>query len=107
MHRAKKTDQTFKLLGCSFPSFMIYLESRFEPGMSWENYGVKGWHIDHIMPCLMFDLSKPEHQKVCFHFSNMQPMWAHDNHAKTKKPAEYLSGFLKLSSSVQVTDRAQ
>jgi hypothetical protein len=77
----KKTSQTLTLLGCPLPSFMLYLESKFEAGMTWENYGE--WHIDHIMPCAIFDLTQPEHQKRCFHFSNMQPLWAQDNRRKS------------------------
>jgi hypothetical protein len=76
-----KTSRTFDLLGCSLPSFMIYLESKFEIGMAWGNYGK--WHIDHIMPCAIFDLTKVDHQKRCFHFSNMQPLWAVDNRRKS------------------------
>ena len=78
-----KCANTKQLLGCSIENFKIYLESKFEPGMSWENYG--RWHIDHIMPCSIFDLTKLDHQKRCFHFSNMQPMWAVDNFRKGKR----------------------
>jgi ribosomal protein S20 len=80
-----KSGRTIELLGCGIADFKIYLESRFEPGMSWQNYGRTGWHIDHIMPCAIFDLRRPEHQKRCFHFSNMQPMWAHRNLKKASK----------------------
>jgi hypothetical protein len=80
-----KSESTRKLLGCSIPDFKIYIESKFEPGMSWENYGREGWHIDHIMPCAIFDLSKPEHRKRCFHFSNLQPLWAEENRSKHDK----------------------
>lgn len=73
-----------KLIGCSIEDFWIYLESKFEPGMTRENYG-KVWHIDHIMPCAIFDLTKPEHQKRCFHFSNLQPLFAEDNRRKSDK----------------------
>jgi hypothetical protein len=71
-------------LGCSLEDFKIYLESRFEPGMTWKNYGAV-WHIDHIMPCAIFDMTKPEHVKRCFHFSNMQPMFAKENLCKRAK----------------------
>lgn len=77
----KKTSQTLALLGCPLPSFMFYLESKFEVGMTWANYGE--WHIDHIMPCAIFDLTQLDHQKRCFHFSNMQPLWAGDNRRKS------------------------
>ena len=45
----------------------------------WDNYGQKGWVIDHILPCCSFDLSKPEEQRKCFHYSNLQPLWESDN----------------------------
>ena len=80
---ATKTAQTLILLGCSLESFRLYLESRFESGMTWENYGQ--WHIDHIMPCAIFDLTNTEHQRRCFHFSNMQPLWAIDNWRKSDR----------------------
>lgn len=79
-----KARKSMDLLGCSVPDFILYLESKFETGMSWENYG-KGpgkWEIDHIIPCALFDLTREEHQKRCFHFSNQQPMWALDNQKK-------------------------
>ena len=87
--RSYKNNRTVDLLGCSIESFKIYLESLFEPGMSWENHG-RGrgktvWHIDHIIPCALFDLSKIEHQKRCFHFSNLQPLWAEENLRKSNK----------------------
>ncbi len=78
----QKSGSALKLLGCSLDDFRIYIESRWEIGMTWENYGKHGWHFDHIMPCAIFDLSKPDHQKRCFHFSNIQPMWANDNWCK-------------------------
>lgn len=78
----KKLD-TMSLLGCDIKSFMIYIESKFQEGMSWENYGVDTWHLDHIKPCSLFQLEDKEDQKKCFHFSNYQPLWAADNLAKS------------------------
>jgi hypothetical protein len=75
----KKSNSTINLLGCSIRKAKKYLESKFQPGMSWDNYGYYGWHIDHIRPCASFDLSKPEEQKACFHYSNLQPLWWYDN----------------------------
>lgn len=79
---ASKISKTVELLGCSIQEFRVYLESKFESGMTWENYGYRGWHIDHIKPCAMFDLTKKEDQQKCFHYSNMQPLWAKDNMSK-------------------------
>ncbi len=77
--------KTIEILGCSLDNFIIYLESLWQVGMSWDNYGRNGWNVDHIMPCAIFDLTKPEHQKRCFHFSNLQPMWEFDNCSKRDK----------------------
>lgn len=80
-----KSASTIELLGCTVPELMKYLESRFSPGMSWENHGIHGWHIDHIKPCASFDLADPEQQRECFHYSNLQPLWAADNLIKGSK----------------------
>lgn len=59
------------------------LEQQFTEGMTWENYGE--WHVDHIRPCVSFDLSIPEQQQECFHYTNLQPLWAKDNLQKSDK----------------------
>jgi hypothetical protein len=70
-----KSESTLKLLGCNVVSLRTHLESKFLPTMSWNNYGTL-WHIDHILPCASFDLSDAEQQKKCFHYSNLQPLFA-------------------------------
>jgi len=72
-----KSKRTEVLVGCSIEELKNYIEKRFEDGMSWCNYGK--WHIDHIVPCNSFDLIKESEQRKCFHFSNLQPLWAKDN----------------------------
>jgi hypothetical protein len=79
----RKVSGTMILLGCSLPQFKAYLESKFLAGMSWDNR--KDWHIDHVKPCSSFDLSRPDEQRKCFHFSNMQPLWAKDNLHKSNR----------------------
>lgn len=69
-----KCIKTFDLLGCNITCFINYLESKFTTGMTWENYG--DWHIDHIKPCSSFDLTDIEQQKICFNYTNLQPLWA-------------------------------
>jgi hypothetical protein len=71
-----------RLVGCSLSELVRHLESKFKTGMSWQNYGAKGWHIDHIKPLCAFDLTDPEQQAVAFHYSNLQPLWALDNMRK-------------------------
>jgi hypothetical protein len=85
--RGKKCNKghSAKMVGCSFDSLKKYLESQWQPGMSWENYGRTGWHIDHKRPCASFDLTKIEQQKACFHYSNLQPLWASENCVKGDK----------------------
>lgn len=74
-----KSAKTLELLGCDAAQLKQHLEKQFLSGMSWENYGVAGWHVDHIKPCAKFDLTDPAQQRECFHFSNLQPLWARDN----------------------------
>ena len=74
-----------ELLGCPISELITYLESKFLPGMSWENYGKKGWHIDHKRSCARFDLSDLEQRNQCFHYTNLQPLWAADNYRKGAK----------------------
>tara|TARA_R100000008_G_C3489737_1_gene118097 strand:+ start:58 stop:660 length:603 start_codon:yes stop_codon:yes gene_type:complete len=78
-----KLETTMKLVGCSMPELIKHLENQFKSGMSWENR--EKWHIDHIIPCVSFDLSKLEEQRKCFHYTNLQPLWAHENYRKGSK----------------------
>ena len=82
----EKSAPTLKLLGVPNIEFLWqHLEKQFKPGMTKENHGVHGWHIDHIRPCASFDLTKPEEQKKCFHYTNLQPLWATENISKGAK----------------------
>lgn len=75
-----KLKSTEVLTGCSYEQLRLHLESLFLPNMTWDNYGE--WHIDHIRPCASFDLSDPRQQIECFHYTNLQPLWAKDNLSK-------------------------
>ena len=79
----EKAYKTIELLGCSIPEFKEYLEKLFKDGMNWDNYGYYGWHVDHILPCAYFDLSDPKQQRLCFHYTNLQPLWSKDNYKKS------------------------
>ena len=81
----KNGSRTVDFIGCSIDELKCHLESKFQDGMSWDNYGLHGWHVDHIRPCTSFDLSKREEQEKCFHYTNLQPLWAIDNIKKSNK----------------------
>lgn len=83
-----KSTRTIELLGCNPIELKNYLEQQFKSGMNWSNYGhgEDKWHIDHIKPCALFNLTKMEEQKKCFHYTNLQPLWSGDN---MKKGARY------------------
>jgi len=74
----KKTSKTFNIVGCSFEEFKLYLESKFEPWMNWDNYGLyngefnNGWDIDHIIPTISAN-SEEEIFKLN-HYDNLQPL---------------------------------
>lgn len=72
-------------LGCSIHELKVHLESQFKPGMTWENWSVHGWHLDHIKPLCSFDLEKEEEFQAACHYSNLQPLWAKDNLSKSGK----------------------
>lgn len=83
--RGKKAFRTMELIGCSVEDFRIRFERQFKPGMNWDRFKQGDIHIDHIKPCALFDFSKPEDQKSCFHFSNLQPLWDFENRSKSAK----------------------
>lgn len=98
----KKLNHTEELIGCSIQFYKEYLESKFTNGMSWENYGYFGWHIDHIKPCASFDLSDLEQQKQCFHYMNTQPLWATTEIAvKYGESEEYIGNLEKQHKVIQ------
>jgi len=82
---AKKASKTLNLIGADWQTVRAWIESKFTQGMTWENIGM--WHIDHIKPCISFDLTKTEEQFRCFHYTNLQPLWAKDNLSKGCKAA--------------------
>jgi hypothetical protein len=84
--RGHKSARTQELVGCSWDHLRLWLVFNFQPGMSLKNYGL--WHVDHILPCSSFDLTDPAQQRACFHYTNLQPLWAKDNLAKSDKLPE-------------------
>jgi len=78
-----KSASTMELIGCTAAQCKAHLEAQFVDGMTWANHG--DWHIDHIRPCASFDLAQQAEQRLCFNYTNLQPLWAADNIAKGAK----------------------
>jgi len=74
---AKKFTSTMDLIGCS-PEFLTkHLEKQIRTGTNREDY-----HVDHIIPCALFDLTKEEEQRLCFHWTNLQLLLGPENMSK-------------------------
>jgi hypothetical protein len=74
----EKNKKTEIILGMKFNDFKIYLESRFESWMTWDNQGLYngelnyGWDIDHIIPIAT---AKTEEDIIKLnHYTNLQPL---------------------------------
>jgi len=86
--KRKSTGGRFReLLGCSIQEWMVHLESLFQPGMTWDNYGMGSnkWCIDHVVVLDSFVLEDYEEAKKAFHYSNTQPMWYPENCSKSNR----------------------
>jgi hypothetical protein len=77
-----KSGSAVRDLGCSIEEFKLYLEAKFQEGMTWDNWSRDGWNIDHIIPLSSFDLTNREQFLKAAHHSNLQPLWAKDNRKK-------------------------
>ena len=82
-YKFKKGSKTSEILGCSFEEFRLYLESKFENWMNWENRGLYngelnyGWDMDHITP-----ISSAENKEDIIklnHYKNFQPLCSYKN----------------------------
>lgn len=84
-----KSDKTKAYLGCTVEELRLWLESQFQPGMTWENYGYRGWHIDHKKPLSSFQFVNSEGKinesaiHASMHYTNLQPLWQWQNAAKS------------------------
>jgi hypothetical protein len=87
-----KSKSTKDLVGCSWEELKMHLETQFKSGMSWDNYGLKGWHIDHIIP-LSSAITEAELIKLS-HYSNLQPLWAKENLTKSNKISDEFNNLI-------------
>lgn len=77
----EKDISAIELLGCPVWHLLAHFDFLFKPGMTRDNHG-SVWEIDHIRPCASFDLTQPEEQKACFHWTNLQPLFIEENRRK-------------------------
>jgi len=84
---SKNRKSTFDLVDYTVDDLKIHLESLFEPGMSWDNYGINGWEIDHRKPDSWFSYDSTDHTEFAasWALSNLQPKWAKLNRSKGNK----------------------
>ena len=88
--KAFKNKRTLDYVNCSVELVHNHIESQFgDSGMNWDNMGRedgeggRGWEIDHRRPCASFDLNDEEQKYMCFHWTNLQPMWGLENNKKS------------------------
>lgn len=77
------TNNTFNIVGCTPEELKKHIENQFTEGMSWDNYGFYGWHIDHKVP-LSSANTEEEIYELC-KFDNLQPLWCEENYKKRNK----------------------
>ena len=76
-----KNSRSHEILGIGWEGLKEHFERQFVDGMNWENRD--RWHIDHIIP-LATAQSEDDVIKLN-HYTNLQPLWAHDNLSKGSK----------------------
>lgn len=98
LHGVKKAGKSLELVGCTTKHLRAHIESQFKRGMSWQNAGTgEGkWHIDHRIPCAAFDLTREDQQRICFHWTNLRPMWSLDNIRKGKRMEAHMTPCLPM-----------
>jgi hypothetical protein len=82
--KCSKQSTTIKYLGCSIEFLKKWFEYNFDKNMSWSNRK-NNWHIDHIMPCASYDLSKQEEIYKCYNCTNLRPLYKTENIKKSNK----------------------
>lgn len=92
-------------LGCSLEFFQTYIESLWQPGMTWANWSRWGWHVDHIQPVSSFDLTIREDLLMACHYTNLRPLWWNDNVSKGCKPPEEFTTPLSSGPALRPAER--
>jgi len=87
---AATNEKRIQYMCCTVQEAYKHIENQFTEEMNWQNMGTKpdgtyGWDIDHRKPCASFNFSNEEEKYMCFHWSNLQPMWHIENIRKSAK----------------------
>jgi hypothetical protein len=85
--RAKRENRSLPEIGCTAAELRRHIEAQWKPEMTWANYTHAGWHVDHRIPLAKFDLTDPAQRAQAAHFTNLQPLWAHEHQRKALKTA--------------------
>lgn len=88
-----KVYSTRNLIGCTFETLKLHIESKFENGMTWDNK--HEWHIDHIVP--LSSATSEDELKMLAHYTNLQPMWAKDNLSKSSSTSHLSSPWPRVA----------
>lgn len=76
-----KKSRSHEILGCDWEAFKAHIERQFLTGMTWDNRDK--WQLDHIVPLAS---AKSEDDILALnHHTNLRPMWASENRAKSDK----------------------
>lgn len=105
LKKGKSGRSWVKLVSYSIQDLINHLESKFTKGMSWENYGRNGWHIDHVIPKYYFKYNNAESKafKACWALSNLQPLWATAEIAVTYGESSDYIGNLEKCNRIEIT----
>ncbi len=96
-NREIKRNKYSNFLGCDVDFFKKWLEYRFNDNMNWKNMGSE-WHIDHILPISKFDFTNPNDIKICYHWTNLQPLESKNNMSKSNNILlhDYFNNFISV-----------
>jgi hypothetical protein len=113
IYQALTKNKNFKkwhtMVPYSLEELRSHLESKFTKGMTWENYGINGWHIDHIIPQSFFKYKSYEDEafKACWALSNLQPLWATKEIAMSHGESDKYLGNFDKNNKICITEEMQ
>jgi hypothetical protein len=92
-----------ELVGYTLNELKSHIERLFLPGMTWENYGNRGWHIDHIIPVRVFNFGHPDEIdfRKCWELKNLRPLWKDENMRKNGRLSKPFQPSLRLKDGKQ------